>query len=215
MNEPEVRRCGSCGAVAAVCDREWQHTTMGISTGSATRDFCCQACGKRFELAPMRRVYTFTALAVLFSWTCVMGVVGGAMALASYWPYLRNPVVPGAPRPPVRFTATEPIRECAACKGVARCTKVTRSTTRGIPTGTTFEYACTACKRTFTTASIGGHLFNAFGAVFLFAFGTGCMPVGLIFWLMALGISALSAFQVLAELRNPLIAEDLGPTPPA
>jgi hypothetical protein len=140
-----------------------------------------------------------------------MGLVAGAMALFAYWPYLRNPLVPGAPKPAIRFTANEPIRECSACKGVARCTKVTRSRTRGIPTGTTFQYACTACKRTFTTGSIGGHAFNAFGAVFLFALGLGCMPVGLLFWLMAVGVLAISAFQVLAELRNPLIAEELDP----
>lgn len=38
MSDPEVRRCGSCGTVAAVCDREWQHTSMGVATGSSTRD---------------------------------------------------------------------------------------------------------------------------------------------------------------------------------
>ena len=105
MSAPEVRRCGKCGAAEAVCEREWQHTTMGVPSGSTTRDFCCQACGHRFELVPMRRVWTFTALSVLLGWTCVFPLVGGAMALAGYWPYMANPVVVGAPQPAIRFRA--------------------------------------------------------------------------------------------------------------
>lgn len=155
----------------------------------------------------MRRVWTFTVMSVLLVWTCVFPMVGGALALWDYWPYLRNPVVPGAALPMIRFRATEPLRRCAACGGTCRCTQVTQTRSRGLPTGTTFAYACDQCKRTFTLGSFGGHVFNLVGAFTCFVVGFGCLPFGLVVWLMGLVVMGMSGVQLLAAARNPLIAQ--------
>jgi hypothetical protein len=159
----EVRRCAKCQAVAVVCERDWQHTTWGAKSGFSTRDFCCQSCGRRFTLVPMMNIWVQVGFAVLFCWTCVMPLAFGGVAAYRYWPYNANPVVPGAPRPEIRFSAAEPTRRCAACGGVAQCRTVTRRSSRGIPTGTEYEYGCTSCGKAFTLES-GGALASASSA---------------------------------------------------
>lgn len=182
---------------------------MGMPSGNATLDYCCQACGYRFSLTPMMRVWVWAGMSVLFIWTCFFPMFTVPMAAYGYWPYYRNPVVPDAPYPAIRFRASEPLRRCAKCGGVSRCTAVTRNTTNGIPTGTTYDYRCEKCSATFTLGSIGGHIFHFFGATVVFLIGFGCMPAGLLLWLLAAGVLAISAFQILAELRNPLISEKI------
>ncbi len=186
---------------------------MGLPSGNSTLDYCCQACGYRFSLAPMMRVWVAVVMTVLFVWTCLFPMITAPMAAYSYWPYYRNPIVPDAPYPPLRFRSSEPLRRCAKCGGVSRCTSVTRTRSRGIPTGTTYDYSCEQCKATFTLSSMGGHIFNLVGAIVCFLFGFGCMPVGLIFWLAAVVVLAISASQLFAELKNPLIAEKIAEEP--
>lgn len=108
------------------------------------------------------------------------------------------------PAVPSRAVASN--RRCAKCGGVAKCRAVTQIR-RGLPTGTTFAYACEACASRFTIASPGGHVFNALGATICVVLGFSCLPTGLLLWLMALGLIALSVSQLLAQARNPLIAD--------
>jgi hypothetical protein len=180
---------------------------MGLASGTSTRDFACQACGARFSLSPMKRIYVAAAVTVLLSWTCIFPLITLPVLAYQGWPYLRNPVVPGAPAPELRFLTVEPIRRCAACGGVAACTSVTRHRSSGIPMGTTFEYRCRGCARTFKLASWGGHLVNGLGAVVCLVMGAFCFPVGIVLWLLALGAVVLSTLQLVAAVRNPLIAE--------
>lgn len=108
--------------------------------------------------------------------------------------------------PAVASREAAPPRRCAKCGGVANCHAVTQTRSR-LPTGTTFAYACEACARRFTIASPASHVFNALGATVCFVLGFSCLPAGLLLWLIALGVLALSASQLLAQGRNPRIAE--------
>lgn len=194
-----------------MCERDWKHTTMGVASGWSTRDFCCQACGHRFTLAPMQRITVFAVMGVLLSWTCVLLVIGGGWAALLYWPYLANPVVPDAPLPVMAFSAAEPTRKCAKCGGIARCRSVTHTTSSGMSTGTDYDYDYVRgkCGGEFTIESWGGLAFNLFGATFCFLLGFGCMPAGLLLWLLSLGLLLMSGFRILARVRNPLIAEEI------
>jgi hypothetical protein len=62
---------------------------------------------------------------------------------------------------------------------VARLTNVTRHSTNGVPTGTTYKFACEGCKRVFTTESLGGTLFNFF---FILFFGAGELAMLITGW---------------------------------
>jgi hypothetical protein len=203
---PEIRRCAQCGQAAAVCVTEWQHSTMGVPSGIATRDFACQSCGAAFSLDPKRHLWIWGSMAALLSCTCVGAIHPAMVTLWKAWPYLKNPVVPGAEVPVIRYRATEPVRRCAACGDVAACVRVTQRRTSGIPTGTDYEYRCRGCKREFTTTSAGGHVFNAIAAPILFALGFGCLPFGIILWLLALAAIGLSALQLRDDVKNPRIA---------
>lgn len=208
---PEVRRCAQCGQPAAICVTEWQHTTLGMPIGIATRDFSCQACGAAFSLDPKRDLWIWGTLAALFSCTCIGALHPAAVTLWKAWPYLKNPVVPGAEAPVIRYRAGEPARRCAKCGGVAVCVRVTRRSTNGIPTGTDYEYECRGCRRQFTTVSAGSHVVNAIAAPLLFALGFGCLPVGAVLWLFALAAIGLSAVYLWDDLKNPRIALLDGP----
>ena len=206
---PEIRRCAKCHEAAAVCVRDWKHTTMGISTGSSTRDFCCQNCGYRFTLAAKVRMWAWGICTLLFCVACIPSVIFGSVVAYDAWQYQSNPIVPDAPPPALRFRSDEPTRRCAKCGGIARCGQVTRTSSNGLPTGTDYDYRCDGCGNKFQLASAGSHVFNVFGATFCFALGFGCMPAGLLLWLMGAGVLAISAFQILAQIRNPLVSESV------
>lgn len=202
----EIRRCARCGEAAAICVTEWQHATMGLKTGSSTRDFACQRCGAAFSLDPKRELWVWGVMAALLSCTCIGAIHPAAVTVWKAWPYLKNPIVPGAEAPVIRYRPGIPARRCAKCGGTAPCVKVTRRRTNGIPTGTDFEYTCRGCGRRFTTVSAGSHVFTAVAAPILFALGFGCLPLGAVLWLFALAAVLLSAFQFWTDLKNPQIA---------
>lgn len=208
---PEVRRCSKCGAAAAVCVRDWRHTSWGISTGSSTRDFCCQACGHRFTLVPKMKIWAWGIVLAILCIACIPPMIFGPFVAYDVWQYHANPPVPGAPLPAMRFRADEPTRRCAACGGFARCDHVTRTKSNGLPTGTQYDYQCDNCGKTFQLGSIGGHVFHVFGAIFCFALGFGCLPAGLLLWVLGAGVLAISAFQIMAQWRNPLVSEPANP----
>lgn len=159
------------------------------------------------------QVWVPVGFAVLLCWTCVMPVIFGGMAGLKYWPYHANQVVPGAALPEIRYRTDEPNRRCAGCGGVARCQSITRNTSRGLPTGTEYEYACAGCGQEFSLESTGSLAFNVFGALFCFLLGFGCMPLGIVLWLMSLGLLAMSGWRLMAGVRNPLLAEAIASHP--
>ncbi len=203
---PEVRRCAGCGQAAAVCVADWQHTSMGMRSGASTRDFACQACGRRFTLVPKLRIWVWGVSAVLFVWTCVLGVVFGGIAAWQAWPWHANPVVPGAAMPALRFRADIPVRRCGSCGGTASCRQVTAKRSSGIPTGTDHAFECSGCGTRFTTTSVWGHVMLWLGAAVAVVVGVGCFPAGILLWLLGLGAGALSAWRLVSAVRNPLIA---------
>lgn len=208
MNDPnEVRQCWRCGQAAAVCIRNWDHTTWGVSSGMATRDFACQSCGHRFTLVPKARLIGLGVVFALTAIACIPIPFVGGWLLYRIWPWWRCPVVTGAPYPVVRFRDLEPLRRCAKCQSPASCRHVTRRTTNGIPTGTEHEYGCARCGATFTMSSPGGIVFSLFGMVFLGLLGalTIMGGIGVVFLIGALFFGAMAAWDVYKFLRHPVV----------
>jgi hypothetical protein len=199
----EVRQCSRCRAPAAVCIRDWAITTYGIPSGTSTRDFCCQHCGHRFTLESKQRIIVYGVMSVIFLIAC-FGLVTGAYTAYLAWPWLRNPIVPEASPPVMRFRATEPLRLCTKCQGSARCTAVVRKSTNGIPTGTTYTYVCMRCSKSFDIESIGSIFFLVFAGTVAALIGLATLMAGwgVICLLMALfgyGIAALSIWRLIAN----------------
>lgn len=203
----EVRQCSRCVQAAAVCIRSWQHTTWGVSTGSATRDFACQSCGHRFTMVPKATLIGIGIAAALLSVACVPAPFVGGWFLYRLWPWWRCPVVPGAPYPVVRFRDVEPLRTCAKCQSPAACRHVTRRRTNGIPTGTDYDYGCTRCGATFRMSSPGGIVFSVFGAAFLGVLGlvTIMGGIGIVFLLGAMFFAAMAAWDLAKYVRHPVV----------
>ena len=209
--DEEVRRCASCSEPAVVLAFEWKQTFNGVSTGSSIRDYRCQNCGARFSLYPKAGSITFIVIGLLLVVTFPMAVLG--------WLRLRrdgrNPVVPGAPRPQMRFPTGPPARKCAACDNPVSLTRVTRSRHNGIPMGTEYEYACAPCQKSRVIESVWGHLISTFGAVIV-----GGIGVALLLWshtpgwrfggggvalAICLLIAAQTATRVANRFRYPLV----------
>ncbi len=162
----EVRKCAQCGDAAVVLVFEWIHSYAGVDVASSTRDYRCQNCGAKFSLHPKVGSWTFIVLGLL------MGFAIFPLGFTLFgWLRLRrdaaNPVVPGAPRPQLRFKDGPPRRRCNTCGDPVALTKVTRNTSKGIPTGTEYEYVCNACKKKFTIESVWGHCFSAMAGCLL------------------------------------------------
>jgi len=98
-----------------------------------------------------------------------------------------NPVVPGAAMPPMRFRAVEPLRRCL-CGAPARCASVTRRRVSFFPVGTTYDYGCTVCSKTFVMESPWRVLVLAAGCALLTVLGllTVMAGIGILFLLLAL-----------------------------
>lgn len=208
-NANEVRKCAKCGQATAVCIRDWQVTRFGLSTGSSTRDFCCQSCGHRFTLAQVPQIVAFGILTVLLAITLCGGFVFACLTASCIWPYVANPVVPGAPMPLVRFRATEPRRKCASCGGVTTCRLVTKHTVNLLPMGHSYDYACTACRHTFRLRSAGRLAAMALGGSFLLVIGipTVTVGLGLIFLLAAAIYWGVFSWSLANLVRHPVLPE--------
>ncbi|MEQ1503953.1 MAG: hypothetical protein ABMB14_17055 [Myxococcota bacterium] len=180
--EAEVRRCARCGQPMVVAVRTWDRQTSvyglptGTTPGGGGLQYACQGCGHGFLLAkPSLATWIVAPLGLMFVAIAALILVGGIVAMmpalllvgavtfgigaAITWsmvgPFvhqLRNPVVPGAMVPPLRFTGAEPGRRCR-CGQEARCVEVTANRTNGVYTGTEYAYRCGACDRTFTIES--------------------------------------------------------------
>lgn len=205
----EVRKCATCGQAAAVCIRDWRVTRFGFETGSSTRDFCCQACGHRFTLTQLPQIVAFGVLTVLLAITLCGGFVFACLTAHAVWPYVANPVVPGAAVPPIRFRATEPRRKCAACGGVTTCRQVTRHSVNLVPMGHSYDYACTSCRHGFRLRSAGRLAAIALGGSFLLVIGipTATVGLGLIFLLGALFCFGVLVWSLVSLVRHPVLRE--------
>lgn len=129
--ETEVRRCAKCGEAAVLLATEWQHTVGGTRINQSTRDFRCHHCGAKFTLVPKVNSIIFIVMGLIMSFAIFpLGL--------SLWGWLalrrdrRNPVVPGAPPPRLRYRDGPPLRRCA-CGRDATTTKITRERINGIP----------------------------------------------------------------------------------
>jgi len=131
----------------------------------------------------------------------------------------RVPVVPGAPFPALRFPGGPPRRLCGTCGTQARLVKVTRNTSRGIPTGTESEFTCDTCKVEFTIESPWGHIFSTFAGLIIAAisvafftqadspgwrYGGGFVAAGL-----TLFVFVQSAMRIRNRFKHPLAPQAL------
>jgi DNA-directed RNA polymerase subunit RPC12/RpoP len=166
----EVRQCAKCHEPAVVLVFEWKHTYGGADSRYSTRDYRCQACGAKFSLHPRIGSWTFVALGILMS----PAIFPLGFTLFG-WMRLRrdgaNPVMPNAPRPQLKYRDGPPVRKCVTCGNPVALTRVTRHTSRGIPTGTEYEYACGPCKKEFTIESAWGHTFSLMGGALVVSLG--------------------------------------------
>lgn len=204
----EVRQCSQCQAAAAVCIRDWAITTYGIPSGKSTRDFCCQQCGHRFTLESKQRIIVYGVLSAIFLLFCI-GLVPGAYTAYLAWPWVRNPIVPNASPPVMRFRATEPLRLCTKCQGSARCTAVKRQSINLVPTGQTYTYVCMRCSESVEMQSVGRIFFNLFAGtiVTLLGIATITVGIGILFLLMGLFGYGLAAFGIWRLIANKVLPE--------
>lgn len=168
MNAPavptEVRQCPSCQQPAVLMVMEWQHTTGGFATGSVTREYRCQDCGKWQIRRPKTTAIAWWVVGAIFTvTTCVFGLPWLYLAWREGQFDQRVPLVPGASVPAMRFPGGPPKRTCGKCGGIAHAVNITRHTHRGIPTGTDYDYQCAQCSLKFTTENVLGHVTSSFG----------------------------------------------------
>lgn len=174
----EVRRCHACGETKVLLATNWKHTTWGVDTHQSTRDYRCQGCGKRFTIHAKTRQIALWIVGFLF--LCPVGFGLPFLGLA-YWRSLqdgRNPVVPGAPAPEVRYRMGPPLRRCGKCQGVCVVTAVTAHRHNGVPTGVDTSYQCTRCNQTFKVESWWGHMFSGCATLAIFLIAAACAGAG-------------------------------------
>ena len=164
--EDEVRRCANCGKPTLICVSAWQHSTWGVRSNIVTRDCQCQACGVKATLHPGSRIFALWVVAVLLLPSVIPALIFALVALRRSRAWSKNPLVPGAPRPPIRFRAGPADRRCE-CGRVATLAKVTRHRTNWIPTGTEQIFKCGTCGEEFVIESVGGLLVTSLGASLL------------------------------------------------
>lgn len=193
-----VRRCEKCQLPAVVCVMTWENRGSFSSTGTE-EEWRCQECGETFVKKPRMEVIAYWVVGVILALGCV-----GLPFLWVAWRQQRFeqrlPVVPGVAQPRMKFPGGAPPRRCAHCDGEAKAVTITRHTHRGLPTGTTFEYECSGCKKGFTTESAWGHVTSLFGGALLgfisAAFLTARNESPGWRWGGGLGLGAFSAFVV-------------------
>lgn len=152
----------------------------------------------------------------LLSALSVLGVVHFGRP---WWHQRRNPVVPDASPPLVRFTEAEPLRRCS-CGAACPATAVVAHTTNFVPTGTETTHRCPSCGKEFTVSDAWGLVFNALAACFLTPLEVlvivhppgskpltdpGNLGLAVVLGLFTLGAWALLGFGVVAKLRHPVV----------
>lgn len=150
----------------------WQHSINGTEIGIRTRDFQCQTCGAKFTLYPRLESTIYLWLGLVFSFAVVplsFAWVGHSRLRR----HTANPVVPGAPRPTIRFRVGPPGRTCGHCGDVATLTSETQHEVNFIPSGTEYVFACRNCECTFTILSWGRLLGFALTVIILLGAAAG------------------------------------------
>lgn len=164
-SEHEVRRCECCGQAALTCVHAWQHRVIGITTGTVTGDYRCQACGHKVILRPtveirVRRVFGCIFLPAIFP-----GIYFLLQARRWSRAWTDNPVVPDAPFPEIRWRDQPRDRRCARCGKHAVIRKIRKRRINGISTGLTYEFQCQGCETEFTTQNPQAIFTHLFGVV--------------------------------------------------
>jgi hypothetical protein len=210
------------------------------------RDYRCQECGAAFTLLdPGQRRLTGVLGLLLFGmlglaaltiggagWIqgdpaaptvvvvgAVLGALAGAIAAWMFAPYRidrRNPRMPGAPVPAMRFGADEPAARACRCGAPAVCAGITEFQSRGVSQGRRVRFRCTACKREFDIESAGSLAGMALATLVFGAIGVAlleCTPGnGWFAWVFSGGVTAFGALggvlfvlNLVERLRHPLV----------
>ncbi|MDP2310029.1 MAG: hypothetical protein Q8P18_28685 [Pseudomonadota bacterium] len=139
-----------------------------------------------------------------------------AWSLLPSWRAARNPVVPGAPIPPLRFPLTVPLRRCTAGHP-APCVELTEHQSYGLYLGTSFTHQCPICEERFLVESRWSAVFGFVGGLVFAALGVGMLSTaggqGAGAWVCAslvlaagAAMSALFAYESLSGRRHPVVA---------
>lgn len=169
-----------------VCVREWRHRILGLDTPSRTLELECRACGTQVTLYPQRQIRTERLFAILVLPTIFGGLWLFARARKKARAWRDHPVVDGLSPPRRRGEAP---RVCAACRGIAHCTEISRRQTQGISLGTRYRYRCERCSNVFT-------VHDTRAVTFLFAAGLALAVAG------ALVVARPPGADVGAQARN-------------
>jgi len=219
LDEPkaEIRRCGRCGKDAVIVCQAWVQSFNGAQTGAITRDCRCQACGADVTLYDPSGIRT----AKIIGWILVITVFMSPFIFFMVWrrtrAWDRNPLVPGAPRPPITSWRGPGNRRCAACGGIARLVNVTKRSHNGVPMGVECDFECVGCRRAFSTESAWGIIATLLAAAL---FGIGCVAMlmsdkKMEIWLRGLLVLCAvagpflawkSTKKVIAAIRNPKLS---------
>jgi DNA-directed RNA polymerase subunit RPC12/RpoP len=211
----EVRRCRQCTQVAVVLVSDWKQKFFGVNSGSSTRDYRCQACGATFTIHPREQQFALWFMGIVLL-PAIVGLVPLSMARRRSRVGPANPVVPGAPYPPIRYLDGPPERTCGNCSGTAVARKITRSRHNGVPTGIEYEYQCQQCGAEFITESLWAHVFAFFvtslvlgGGVLVLVLVEGALPR----YGWGIGLSSVGAL-LLAQQVNRLHNRSKNPEKP-
>lgn len=138
---------------------EWK----GATDLTTIRDYRCQACGARFSIHPKIQTWTYIVMGLFLAWA----IFPIGFVVFGWWRLRQNtinPVLPNAPRPVMKFRDGPPRRRCGTCSKPVELTRITRRTSRGMPTGTEYEYVCAPCNQPFVIESLWGHCFSFISA---------------------------------------------------
>lgn len=170
----EIRRCHRCGQATLVCLNAWRHSG-GSETEPVTRDFRCQACGAVVVLHSRLSIAVMRVMGFIFLVALVPGICLLLLARAHSRAWRVNPVVPGAPRPTLRYQLGPRGRRCGLCGDVCGLVAVTRRRANGIPAGTEYKYTCRGCRQSFSTQDL-------LGVTLHIAAGLLCLGVAYTLW---------------------------------
>jgi hypothetical protein len=210
----EVRRCAKCGESALICFQAWSNSLNRMDMGAATRECRCQSCGTFVTLHDPKAIQNLKILGWVLVWTAVTPLISFSLTRSYRLAWEKNPLVPGALYPVIRYRSGPADRRCGACGQPAQLTKTTKHRLNGIPSGTTYAFACGACKNAFTTESAGGIAQNlVLGLTFAGGGGLGLArsvksgsPLGgMIGVLIGFSLLHMAGRRILAARRNPKI----------
>jgi hypothetical protein len=216
----EVRRCGRCGAAAAVSVRDWQETAfLGLMrTGRVPRrDFVCQSCGTGFKLRHERSRLIVALLAgAPMTLIALLAVVGGVIELAtegSYgalgfaafmvpfaallltwcaWPWWVARTNPVVPDAPMPIVRFTLAEPPRRCRcgTLVPCARVSRDRL-----GTEAHYDCESCGARFVVDSTASTIAVTLTSVFVAGLGAALLATagkqGTGAWVVASGVTLL------------------------